>query len=249
MSIRHLASMGVLVALVTGCAGGMPLQWDNGDDAEDRLGAIEQRLAEIEQRLDVHSDLQVVQAVDTLQDEVRQLRGASEEQAHRVDSLRSSQRDMYVDLDRRLRALELRPEAGAPASDARPQRGEEEAYQAAFNLMREGRYEPAMAAFEEFLDEYPGGGYAPNARYWLAEAHYVSRGFDDAEREFKRVLADFPDSNKAADARLKLGFIHYEQREWDQARAMLEEVRQKHPDSSAAELAAQRLSRLEQQGH
>ena len=248
--MRHLMPALLAGFLLAGCAG-VPLQWEEGGNAGDRLAAIEERLDQIEQQLEVQGDLQLIRTVDELQEEVRHLRGTEEEHAHGLDSLRSGQRDMYVDLDRRLRELEV-GEQSAPASgqggSSRRDADEEQAYQRAFELLREGRYERAISAFNAFLDDHAEGSYGPNARYWLGEAHYVSREYDRAREEFRRVLADYPDSNKVPDARLKLGFVYYEQENWEQAREMLEQVRREHADTSAAELAAERLQRMDSEG-
>ncbi len=241
----------LLVAFLLGGCAGVPLQWQEGDNAGDRLTAIEQRLDRIEQQLEVQGDLQLIRTVDELQEEVRRLRGTAEEHEHGLDSLRSGQRDMYVDLDRRLRELEVGESSATPArrnSGNNRDADEEQAYQQAFELLREGRYERAISAFNDFLGNYAEGSYGPNARYWLGEAHYVSREFDQARAEFERVLADYPGSNKVPDARLKLGFIHYEQQNWSRAREALEQVRQAHAGSSAAELAAERLQRMDNEG-
>lgn len=247
--LRNLMAPALATMVVAGCAG-VPLQWEEGEPPEDRLTAIEQRLDQLEQQLEVQDELQLIRTVDELQEEVRRLRGTAEEHEHALDSLRSGQRDMYVDLDRRLRELEV---GEGPAASARQGSGgrdadEEQAYQDAFQMLREGRYEQAISAFGDFLQRYADGAYGPNARYWLGEAHYVSRQFDQARAEFEQVLADYPDSNKVPDARLKLGFIHYEQENWRRAREMLEQVRRQHADTSAAELAAERLQRMDSEG-
>lgn len=234
---------------LAGCAG-VPLQWDQGETPDDRLAAIEERLDRLEQQLEVQDELQLIRTVEELQEAVRRLRGTTEEQEHALDSLRSGQRDMYVDLDRRLRELEVgdTPDAAARQRDGGRNADEEQAYQQAFEMLREGRYEQAISAFDDFLERYADGAYGPNARYWLGEAHYVSRQFDQARAEFEQVLTDYPDSNKVPDARLKLGFIHYEQENWRRAREILEQVRREHADTSAAELAAERLQRMDSEG-
>ena len=127
--------------------------------------------------------------------------------------------------------------------------GEETAYQQAFELLRNGHYPEAIQAFKTFLVNYPSGGYADNAQYWLAEASYVTQDFDTAAKEFGKVLSVYPDSSKVPDAMLKLGYIHYGRSEWPQARKLLSDLRKTYPSSSAARLAGQRLDRMRQDGH
>ena len=44
-------------------------------------------------------------------------------------------------------------------------------YRAAFELLKEQRYEPAAMAFQQFLVTFPDSELADNAQYWLAESH------------------------------------------------------------------------------
>ena len=86
------------------------------------------------------------------------------------------------------------------------------AYDEALELLKEGRYNDASAAFQSFLKTYPGSSYADNAQYWLGEVYYVTRKFKPALAEFGKVLTNIRDSTKIADAKLKMGYIHYEKK-------------------------------------
>lgn len=122
--------------------------------------------------------------------------------------------------------------------------GESEAYQAAFETLRDGRYAQAAEQFRRFLETYPDSRLAANARYWLGESHYVVREFDAALEHFQRVLEDYPESSKRPDAMLKIGFVHFEEERREQARQALQRVVEEYPESTAASLANQRLQRL-----
>ena len=121
-------------------------------------------------------------------------------------------------------------------------------YQAAFELLKEQRYEPAAMAFEQFLVTYPDSELADNAQYWLAESHYVTQMFDRALAEFEVVISKFPRSRKVPDALLKVGSCNYELKDWAAARAALSRVQSEYPDTTAARLAGQRLTRMEEEG-
>ncbi len=156
-----------------------------------------------------------------------------------------------------LTAAEAAPAAGAGATAAATAAAtavnvdpleEQAAYQQAFNVLKDGRYEEAIAAFEKFLVRYPKGQFADNAQYWLAEANYVMRRFPTAIEEFNKVLVSFPDSQKIPDAMLKIGYCYYELKKWDQARKILQELTQRFPDTTAAQLAKNRLHRMKLEG-
>jgi tol-pal system protein YbgF len=121
---------------------------------------------------------------------------------------------------------------------------ERDGYRDAFDLLKQRQYPQAVAAFNELLRIYPQGQYTDNARYWLAETHYVQRNYPAALAEFDRLVRLHPASTKIPGALLKIGYIQYEQEAYDQARAALQEVVTKYPDSTEARLARSRLERI-----
>ena len=138
--------------------------------------------------------------------------------------------------------------AAQPVSPPDPKK-EAEAYQRAFNLLKQGRYKPSINAFRTFLTEYPGGSYEDNAQYWLAEASYVNRDFDTALEDFSKVLINHPKSSKVPGAMLKMGYIFYEQNEWDKAKEVLNRLQQEYPGSTEARLGEKRLQRIAKEGN
>lgn len=138
------------------------------------------------------------------------------------------------------------PPSAPPAGDAAP---EQAAYQQAFALLKEARYEKAITAFQDYLARYPAGKYADNAQYWLGEAYYVTRQFKEAQQAFQALADNMPTSPKRPDALLKIGFVHYELGQWDEARKSLNEVIKTFPTAPAAKLADTRLQRMKKEGH
>jgi tol-pal system protein YbgF len=130
------------------------------------------------------------------------------------------------------------------AADAEQER---QAYERAFELLKQGRYDLAVAAFKAFVQSYPNGQYADNAQYWLGEANYVQRQFKDALKEFQAVVNNHPSSPKRPDAMLKMGYTYQELGDLDQARMTLNDVISNYPASTAARLAQKRLQDLKAQ--
>ena len=102
------------------------------------------------------------------------------------------------------------------------------------------------STFSQYLIKYlfyhfSNGTFSHNAQYWIGEAHYVTRRFNDAEKAFRVLIEKYPNSNKDPDARLKLGYVYYELKQWDNARKTLAEIVQRYPTSKAASLAEKRL--------
>ncbi|MCF6217151.1 MAG: tol-pal system protein YbgF [Gammaproteobacteria bacterium] len=140
---------------------------------------------------------------------------------------------------------------GAPSADlaaAKPPEPinplqEQSDYQKALDLLMAGNYEQSITAFSSFLQRYPTGEYQQNAQYWLGEAYYVSRLFDQAIESFSQVIAD-KSARKRPDAMLKSGYSLYEQKRWGECREILQQLINEYPQSAAAGLAEQRIQML-----
>ena len=262
MKIRRTCLLLVAAAVSAGCV---------FEPAEDpvmiRLDEIDQRVGSIERVVRNESLLQIATELELLREEVRELRGATEALQHESENAATRQREQYLDLDRRLQSLERRTRGGdaagagadaipvpAPAADGGvtpapvtapgPAGDAQAAYQAALELLRQGRYPQAEAGFRQFLSDFPDSELADNALYWLAETYYVNRDFETALATFRQVLEQHPNSRKAADALLKAGFCEFELKRFDAAKGTLEAVVAQYPDTTAARLASQRLDRI-----
>jgi len=78
------------------------------------------RLQRLERSLSSSSLLQLAQSLQELQREIRELRGELEVQSRDISRLRNRQRDLYLDLDKRLLAIETRATRTAPAQSPPP---------------------------------------------------------------------------------------------------------------------------------
>jgi tol-pal system protein YbgF len=239
-------------AVLTGCVTTPPEE----DPVVQKLTEMDGRLLRLERVLANQSLLDMSQRVEAAQAETRTLRGQLDELQHTLTRTQEQQREMYGDVDRRLAALEGSAAAGAVGgTSARPSglpvpEGDHRAnYQAAFDLLKDGKYPEAISAFKQYLTTFPNATLADNAQYWLGEAHYVSRQFPDALRDFRTVLEKYPDSRKTPDALLKIGYCNYELKNWAEARSALNQVVQRFGDTTAARLASQRLAKMDAEGH
>jgi len=118
------------------------------------------------------------------------------------------------------------------------------AYERAFNLMKQGRYDLASQSFKAFLETYPEASYADNAQYWLGESNYAEKKYEQALTEFKKVIDKYPNSPKRADAMLKIGYTYDELGNKKQALETLNSIVSTYPNSTAARLAQKRMQSL-----
>ena len=232
----------VAACLLTGFAASAALAQSKGE----RLDVLESRMDAVERQLSNQGLLEISRQIELLNGELRTLRGEIDTLQHELERSRTQQREQYVDLDTRLRAAEAALVAAAPQAAAS---GTPEAeYQAAFDLLKEGRYDEAAAALRDFQARHPQHELAPNAQYWLGEAHYVRRDYAAALAAFEGLMREYPGTRKAPDALLKSGYCQFELNQAVAARATLNRVVQEFPDSPAAVEAKARLERIGAQG-
>ncbi len=243
--------------MLSGCA---LLQPAKDDPVMVRLGEIERRLASVERVVRNQSLVNMTQQVNGLERRGDELQGRVESLEYGAQTTADRQRQLYADIDARIQALEASLSASrnavsvmdggtlTPGELPVPGGSDRDNYQAAFELLKEQRYEPAAMAFEQFLVTFPDSDLADNAQYWLAESHYVTQQFDLALSEFSTVISDYPDSRKVADALLKMGYCNYELEQFDDARQALRRVQSEFSETTAARLAGQRLQRMDEEG-
>lgn len=224
-----------------------------------KLTELEGRLESVERILKNQSLVNLSQQVGVVERRGDELQGRVEELEHSSESSDERQRQLYVDLDTRIQELEasIRDRNSVNVMDGgtlppgqlpMPSGSDRDNYQAAFELLKEQRYEPAALAFEQFLVTFPDSELADNAQYWLAESHYVTQAFERALGEFEVVINQFPQSRKVPDALLKMGYCNYELKRWSAARTALSRVRTEYSETTAARLAGQRLQRMDDEG-
>ncbi|HEX7053293.1 MAG TPA: tol-pal system protein YbgF [Burkholderiales bacterium] len=217
--------------------------------------ALDERLGKIEQSLNVNPGrdaiIELASQIDSLRGELAKLRGQVEVLAHQVETAGQRQKDLYLDIDTRLRKLEqareqaaLAPPAtpGAAAAEAEPTPAETRAYQAALDQFKLGNYALAVAAMQGFLVTYPSSKLAPNAQYWIGMAHSGQRNYKEAIEAQRKLLAAWPDSEKAPDAMLSIASAQETMGDRKSAVRTLEELIARYPSSSSAAAAKQRLA-------
>lgn len=247
--------------LVIGCATN-PAE----DPVQIRMNDLDARLQRIERVMTNQSLLEMAQRIDTLQNELRSIRGEVELLQNQSEGGKAQSRSLYGDLEKRIAALETLggvggaagAAAGAAAAGGAPSAagsaapgsaaGEQASYDAAFNALKGGDYQKAIAGFHSFADTYPTSSLASNAQYWLGEAYYVTRDYQNAIAAFQKVTIDYPDSRKSPDALVKIGFTQSALGRNADARATLKDVVKRYPGTEAAQLATERLKRLPADG-
>jgi tol-pal system protein YbgF len=206
--------------------------------------ALDVRLVKIEAAVrDRAVDLS--QLIDGLKQDIAKLRGQVELLINQAETLDRRQKDLYVDLDTRLRKLEQGPPpAEKPAQPAAADpAAESKTYEAALNQFKLGNYQSAIAAFQLFMTNYPQSQLVSNAQYWIGNAYYQLRDYKVAIATQQKLLSAWPTSSKASDALFNIASCQNELGDARAARETLQGLIKKYPGTSAAEQAKQRLAK------
>jgi len=205
----------------------------------------------------------LLEKLSQMQQEIQQLRGKVEVQAHDLKLLNDQQRAFYQDLDKRLVLLQPEPagnthaglndasKSGVTELAATQQASttvEATAYAKAYQLIQDKHYQAGLIAMKAFLNNYPNSLYAANAHYWIGELYAENKQWQLAVDEFNTVVNQYPNSNKVSAAMLKIGFAYYEEGKWQEARQQLTKIKQRFPDTTTARLAGTRLQSMQKNG-
>jgi tol-pal system protein YbgF len=174
------------------------------------------------------------------------MRGQLEVVQNQLDNGDRRQKDLYVDIDARLRKLEqARDQAAAydkPPADTAAQAAETKAYEAALNQFKLGDYALAISAFQGFLVTYPQSKLAPSAQYWIGNSHFAQRDYKQAIAAQQKVLQAWPEDAKAPDAMLNIASAQEALGDRRGAQKTLDGLIARYPGTPAATSARQRLA-------
>ena len=233
---------------------------------------IEDRLASIELQLKNQGLVELFGQVEQLKSEVARLRGQIEVLNNESEQTQKRQRDLYIDLDSRLRRLEGGPGASTPpgaAAPAPPVAGtiappapvaapgsvapggapatdaaaiEQRAYDVALDQFKAGNYSAAIASFNAFIKNYAKSPLTPSAYYWIGNSQFALKDYRAAIATQRQMVAAFPTNPKVPDALLNIATSQFELNDAGASRRTLEDLIAKHPQSEAAGKARQRLA-------
>lgn len=194
---------------------------------------LDQRLQRIERILDNQVLLDLLQRIETMQTEVRQLRGEIEGLGHEMKSMSKRQRDLYLDTDRRLQAIESGSGGGLGGFSL------EEL--AAESLADEEGSETTGDDSQQSIDALPAetgvavrSEPAPGEKDEYTKAYEIlmAGNNDEAIKSFGNFLDSFPTGPYSDNAWYWRGEANYVSRQFDDALTSFYKVINEFPDSS-----------------
>ncbi|RYF68656.1 MAG: tol-pal system protein YbgF [Comamonadaceae bacterium] len=177
--------------------------------------------------------------IEAVRGELARMTGQNEQLTRSVGELQQQQRDLGEQLKKN--------EPGKVSLDGREFEAdprEKAEFDAALAVFRSGQFPQAQSAFAEFVKRHPQSGYAPSALFWLGNAQYATRNYNEAIANFRSMLSMAPDHAKAPEAVLSIANCQIELKDVRAARRTLEDLTKAYPQSEAAQAGRERLARL-----
>jgi tol-pal system protein YbgF len=244
-----------IAATVLALSAALPLHARAGllDDDEARRAIIDLRakvdniVKELNARIDTKSDkssaLEFTNQHEQAMAEIARLRGQIEVLANDIAVAQKRQRELYADLDARLKKLEPR-EVTVDGAKAEVDPNEQKTYDAAVAVFRGGDYAGATRALSDFVKRYPGSVFAANAQYALGTAYYALGDHKKSIAAHQQLLAEYADNPKAADAMLNIATSQKELKDKKAEKKTLQDLVAKYPGTPSAQAAKERLKAL-----
>ncbi|MDD5330099.1 MAG: tol-pal system protein YbgF [Sulfuricella sp.] len=252
----------LLLTLFFGSASLCSASLFSDNEAHEKIASLQQKIQGMEERIAQIESMARTQSVESLtqmeglKSDLAGLRGQIEVLSHDIDTTQKRQRDLYVDLDSRLRKLET---AGAAAAEAAvqpdpakavstdaaqpPAADDTQAYDAALALFKSGNYQGAIAGFQGFVNASPDSPLAASAHYWIGNSYYNLRDYKNAIASQLKVVTLHPANSKVPDALLNIASSQQGLGETAAAKKTLQSIVAKYPLSNAAGLAKKRLAK------
>jgi tol-pal system protein YbgF len=187
--------------------------------------SVEQRLSRMEQLLNSQGLVDLLLKVESLQTELQRLQGQNEEQLHALQELKQRQRDLYIDIDRRLLQLERSAPGGAAAAGA--------AAGSAIGQASSSATQPATsaAATSGAITTAPTVLEGEQEAYQEAFNLLRELRYDKATVAFRDFLKKYPDGRYAHIAQYWLGEASYAQGDFKQAIQDYKKLIDNYPNS------------------
>lgn len=211
----------------------------------EQIKVLQQRETEMAARLDrmesaQRNQLELVNQLESLRQENARLRGQVETLSNEVATLQKRNRDLYTDLDARLKKMEPQS-VTVDGRSAAVDRAELAAYETPLAQFRAGDFKGSLPGFQQFVARYPTSAYAPAAQYWIGSAYYAVKDYKSAIAAHRTLVERYADSPRVPDALLSMAESQVQLGDRKSANATLNRVIKEFPETEAAKIARDRL--------
>jgi tol-pal system protein YbgF len=180
--------------------------------------------------------IELVGQLEKLRQEIATLRGQNEVLQFNLDEAAKRQKDLYTDLDARMRAMELAKVESKAAAVVSEQQQLDDIVQ----LTRSGKHKEAVVGLQKFINENTGSPQLPTAYYWMGVSQTALKSYKGAQASYQQVLAS-NDETRAPDALFGLAIIANAQGDKKSSRRFLLQLIEKYPQAEKAAAAKKAL--------
>lgn len=187
--------------------------------------SVEERLNRLERLVNSNGLVDVMVRVESMQSELQRLEGEIEVQKHTLDEIKKRQRDLYLDIDRRLLQIERRSGTStAPAPAEAPSSSSMNTNTAASPAVAENPA-PVMSS------QHPVDKEGEQVAYQKAFDLLRALRYDKATEAFRQFLKDYPNGRYAHIAQYWLAETSYHTRKYTTAVKDYRTLIEKYPRS------------------
>jgi tol-pal system protein YbgF len=197
---------------------------------------LEDRIAVLEVQLKNQGLVELFNSVELMKADLAKLRGQVEVLTYELDQSGKRQRDLYVDLDSRLRKLESGPGLGTPVADAGAATAAPGAVSGAAPNAGSAAVAPAVSGTLGTPPVTPGAPPAANEQraYDAALDQFKSGSYPAAISSFSAFVKAWPRSALAPSAQYWIGNAYFALRDYKGAIAAQQKLIAAWPDSAKA---------------
>ena len=216
---------------------------------------LETRIVNLEAVIKSGSLNDMLNQIELMKQEVSKLRGDMETLRHLNATVEQRQKDLYQDLDGRLRRIEEKSTAGSlstpnkvaessPTTEIKAP-SDQEVYDQANVLLDGLKNKEAFQAFTDFIKQFPNSALLPDAKYGLANAQFNLKNYKATIGTYQKLLDQHPDFAKNPEALLGLANAQIQLALIPEAKKSLKDLIKKYPKSDVIQNAQKRLKVLE----
>lgn len=215
-----------------------------GKETDAKLNALDARIQRIERVVDNQALLSMAKRIEDLQRQVQELRGENERLGHELNSLKTRQREQYLELDSRIHVKAGDSTSNTVSVDSSGNSNSTESTQRLETIPTQTTTPPHSSVPSTVTETTasatttPGTTVSATASTDVAEDYknaftLLKQGkYDDSIIEFESFLQTHPESKYAANAQYWLAEANYVSKRYPQALIEFSKVINEYPVSS-----------------
>lgn len=118
-------------------------------------------------------------------------------------------------------------------------------YESAYTSFKGRKYKEARGKFNAFIAKYPKDGLVGNAHFWIGEAYFAEKDFENAILSYETLIKSYPRNDKIPGALYKQGLSFMELGDKKTAKVIFDKIIEKYADSREAPMAKNKKAEID----